>query len=237
VSLDPAIFRALVEQGATPEMLLAVVEAAAAVDEARKEKKRANNAERQARHRNKNNARNALQGVTERDSENPPPNEYISNPPEPSGAKAPATPFAEKVVSVWNEGAASAGLSPARKLNTDRRKHLAARVREHGEEAVCEAIAALFASDWHCGRGGSTWKADLGWLLKSPENFQKMLERGASANGAHAKPIVADQSAYLAGLADKPWINATPRAEQPRRTGNTGPIRAIGDLIPLAGVG
>lgn len=36
MSVDPAIFRALVNQGATPEMLLAVVEASAAVDEARR---------------------------------------------------------------------------------------------------------------------------------------------------------------------------------------------------------
>jgi 5-methylcytosine-specific restriction endonuclease McrA len=36
MSLDPAIFRALVANGATPEMLLAVVEASASVDEARK---------------------------------------------------------------------------------------------------------------------------------------------------------------------------------------------------------
>jgi hypothetical protein len=71
VSLDPAIFRALVANGATPEMLLAVVEASASVDEARLEKKRANNAERQARYRERhqqNNADNALQGVIERDS-------------------------------------------------------------------------------------------------------------------------------------------------------------------------
>ena len=70
MTLDPAIFRALVAQGATPEMLLAVVEAAAAADEDRRARKRANNAERQARFRSKrnaNNADNALPDVTERD--------------------------------------------------------------------------------------------------------------------------------------------------------------------------
>ncbi len=51
MSIDPAIFRAMVENGATPEMLLAVVEAAAAVDEQKKERKRAGNAERQKRFR------------------------------------------------------------------------------------------------------------------------------------------------------------------------------------------
>ena len=79
MSLDPAIFRALVEQGATPEMLLAVVEAAASVDEVNREKKRANNAERQARFRAKNNASNALHDVTERDSVTAP-NDIYSNP-------------------------------------------------------------------------------------------------------------------------------------------------------------
>jgi hypothetical protein len=73
MSLDPAIFRALVANGATPEMLLAVVEASAAVDEARKESKRANNSERQSRFRERNNASNALLAVTECDGVTPPP--------------------------------------------------------------------------------------------------------------------------------------------------------------------
>jgi hypothetical protein len=68
LTLDPAIFRVLVAQGATPEMLLAVIEAAAATEEERRAKKRAGNAERQARFRERN-ASNALRGVTERDEE------------------------------------------------------------------------------------------------------------------------------------------------------------------------
>jgi hypothetical protein len=72
MSLDPAIFRALVANGASPEMLLAVVEASAAVDQERLERKRAGNAERQHRFREarkaESNENNALQAVTERDS-------------------------------------------------------------------------------------------------------------------------------------------------------------------------
>jgi hypothetical protein len=67
VTLDPAIFRVLVAQGATPEMLLAVVEAAAAAEEEKRAAKRAGNAERQARFRQRHNASNALPSVTERD--------------------------------------------------------------------------------------------------------------------------------------------------------------------------
>ena len=81
MSVDPAIFRAMVENGATPEMLLAVVEAAAAIDEQRKERKRAGNAERQKRFRERHNGHgnnsNALQPVTECY----PPNDIYSNPP------------------------------------------------------------------------------------------------------------------------------------------------------------
>jgi len=166
-----------------------------------------------------------------------PPNEYISNPPsEPSEAKASGIPFSEKVVSVWNDMATGTPLSQARKLNTDRRKHLTARVREHGEAAVLDAIRAVGASDWHSGRAGS-WKADLGWLLKSPENFQKMLERASPANDTHAKPMTdADRAAYLAKLNSSPMFAATRNAPAPPpRTGNTGPPRSIGELIPHAG--
>jgi hypothetical protein len=78
--IDPAVFRAMVANGASPEMLLAVVEASAAVEEEKRAKKRAGNAERQARFRaahktddDDSNASNALQAVTERDGVTSPP--------------------------------------------------------------------------------------------------------------------------------------------------------------------
>lgn len=241
MSIDPAIFRALVAQGATPEMLLAVVEADAAVQEAKRAGKRANNAERQARFRGKNksgsNDSNALQRVTERD-ELCPPNEYISNPPEPSEANASPSPFFEKVVSEWNAGPAANGARKASKLDASRKALLKARVRDHGEPELFAAMANLSASKFHCGENDRGWRANLGWFLEA-KNFLKALEMESAmpANAPHAKPMTdADRTAYLAKLNSSPMFATTRNAPAPPpRTGNTGPPRSIGELIPHAG--
>lgn len=85
--------------------------------------------------------------------------------------------FPNRVVEAWNADTAGTPLPKARPLTPDRRKHLAARVKEHGEEAVFVAIRSMAASDFHSGRSGKWTEGNLGWLLKSPENFTKMLER------------------------------------------------------------
>ena len=234
MTIDPAIFRALVAQGATPEMLLAVIEADAAASEERNAKKRADNAERQARFRAKNqpkrNASNALQSVTERDGETLPPNDIYSNPPEPSSANADALPFSNRVVSAWNE-AATAGLTAAKGLDTTRKAHLRSRVKDHGEAAVLEAIRNLAASPFHCGKNDRGWKANIGWFLK-PEGFLKALEMGRTGD---AKPVapVEDAAAYRASLADKPWMRGREgELAQPRNPTHArrGPV-PVGDLV------
>lgn len=107
------------------------------------------------------------------------PNEYISNPHrfDVSSETSAVSDFGDRVVDAWNAGIEGTALPAARKLNPDRRKHLAARAREHGEEAVFAAISNMQRSDFHSGRDGKWTEGNLGWLLKSPENFQKMLER------------------------------------------------------------
>lgn len=157
-----------------------------------------------------------------------PPNDINSNPPSPSSADADAIPLlevipkaeplADRVTAAWNRMAAANGLAEARGLSAERRTHLAARVREHGEAAIFEAIERLGASDWHCGRGErggrggrGTWKADLGWLLKSGDAFLRILER---PHETRRVPVMSEaaRAAYLRGLEDKPWANAPIRA-------------------------
>lgn len=72
MSVDPALLRALQAAGGTMDMVIAIVEADAALDEERKAKKRAGNRERQKRFRDAHNADNALHGVTERDGRDAP---------------------------------------------------------------------------------------------------------------------------------------------------------------------
>ena len=199
MSLSPATIDAMVAAGLTVEQLATVVKAelvaqaeqreqeaiaAAAAEEARREANRAGNAERQRRFKAKRrgtkdggNGDNALPTVTAVTSPEVSPNDIYSNPlPTPSGAKAPSLPLAEQVVKAWNEGPGAAGAVTAKPLNADRRKALSVRVRENGEPAVFAAIRNLGRSAWHCGGNDRGWRADIGWLLKSPEHFQKALE-------------------------------------------------------------
>jgi hypothetical protein len=236
MSIDPAIFRALVAQGATPEMLLAVVEADAAVREEKAAKKRADTAARVRKHRGKGkdgNAGNALHDVTERYAEAAPPNDIYSNPPvTPEIAKAICPPFSEKAVSAWNDGPAAAGATRANALDANRRKLLALRVKEHGEDAVLRAIANLGRSPFHCGKNDRGWRANIGWMLKSPENFMKALEMSGPADAATtAKPMDDEaRAAYLAKLQAAPHLRGIATVDPPPRpNGHAGP-RGFGQL-------
>lgn len=100
----------------------------------------------------------------------------------------------------WNEGPGKAGAATARPLDNGRRAALAARVREHGEPAVFDAIAKLGRSGWHCGGNGGSWRANLGWLLKSPENFQKALEMDPTAPA----PPTATNGSLVAAILARP---------------------------------
>lgn len=66
--IDAAVLRAMAAAGATTEVIIAAVEAAQAADEARREAKRAGNAERQQRFRDRRKARK--EGVTQDNASN-----------------------------------------------------------------------------------------------------------------------------------------------------------------------
>lgn len=174
MSLPNAVIDAMLAAGCTAEQLAAAMKAAN--DEAGKARtvKRANDAERQRRSRSNRSGRAVSRNVTVTECDIPP-NDIYSNPPEPQSSNDDCPPLAEKVVSAWNEQSKN-GLTASRGLDANRRKALAARVRDHGEQAVFDAIRRLGASEWHCGKNDRGWTANLGWLLKSPENFLKALE-------------------------------------------------------------
>jgi len=116
-----------------------------------------------------------------------PPNDIYSNPPpKPSPAADAPCPLAGKVIEAWNEGPAKRGATAAKPLDAGRRKALSLRVREHGEDLVFEAIRNVAGSRFHCGQNDRGWRANIGWLLKSPENFQKALELQPAQSGGGA---------------------------------------------------
>ena len=180
--IAPAVLDALLAAGASAEMIVEAVKAAARDTEARKVITRAKDAERQRRVRSARRGGGASPGVTvtPRDAVDTSPNDNNSNPLPPQSSDEDRVPaqsgFEQQAVAAWNAHAAPAGALPARGLTPRRRQSLKARMSEHGPDAVLEAIANLAASPFHCGRNDRGWRASLGWLLTSPENFQKMLE-------------------------------------------------------------
>ena len=168
-------------------------------------------------------------------TENQPPNEYISNPPKPQTANAVSPPFSAKVVSAWNDGPGKAGATPCRgKLNPQRQAHLRARVRENSEDVVLQAIANLASSKFHCGENDRNWKASLGWMLKSAENFEKCMELATPPLPFQSgKQWTAEErAAHLAkldrmGLGGETPVPKPPPEQAQQRTGQ----RPIGQLV------
>lgn len=167
MSLSASAIRMMAEKGLSASDIADIAEA--------NEPQRSSAAVRQKRYRdNKRNERDVTRDVTGS------PKEYISNPSR-LDAKASCPALSDRVVEAWNDGPGKNGAAKARSLDANRRKLLSLRVREHSEDEVFEAIANLAASDWHCGKNDRGWSANLGWLLKSPENFQKALEMGSAS--------------------------------------------------------
>lgn len=141
--------------------------------------RRAKDRERKRQERAEKKGQSAPVRVVHGRSKDNLPNEYISNPSgfDVSNETSAVPSFPDRVVEAWNGGIAGTPLPAARKLIGSRLKHLRARAKEHGEEAVFEAMRNMIASDWHSGSSGKWLEGCLGWLLKSGENFEKMLER------------------------------------------------------------
>jgi hypothetical protein len=174
MSLPSAVIDALVASGCTVEQLAAAMKAANAAQDERLAEKRAKDAERQRKCRSKNKKPDVSRGVTVTECD--PPNDIYSNPPNPQSSNDDCPPLEIRVVDFWNEAASKSGLTKSRGMDASRKKHLMARKRDHGEEAVFDAIRRISASSFHCGQNDRGWQANLGWMLKSPENFLKCLE-------------------------------------------------------------
>jgi hypothetical protein len=189
------ILDALLEAGATAEMIVAAVKAASRDEEARRADRRARNAasQRRLRQARRSHSRSSPVSMTVADRNDAPPNDNNSNPPRHRSSDEDLPPeLIDRVVTSWNESAAKAGALPCRGINAKRREGLRARRREHGEAALFEAIRNLAGSEFHCGRNPRGWRATLGWLLGNAETFQGMLELTPMAD-AQSPPLTAEE--------------------------------------------
>ena len=227
MGLNAAALRLLAEKGLTAADIVELAEAL----EVRADPTAAERMRRYRANKAAKEAKPVTRNVTDERDGTPTPNEYISNPHvSPDGAKAPCPPsLSERVVSAWNDQAKPAGATGANPLNADRRKALSLRVKEHGEDAVFTAIANIAASPFHCGKNDRGWSANIGWLLKSPENFAKALEMGG---GRSAAPSI-DMDEYRARMArlEAGGFRPDARLADPQAPPRAGKPVALGELL------
>jgi hypothetical protein len=72
----------------------------------------------------------------------------------------------QRIVDAWNEMARATELSTVRDLTGQRRKHLRARLAEHGVEGVLTAISEIGVSSYCHGRNQRGWKAHFDFMLQ-----------------------------------------------------------------------
>ena len=75
----------------------------------------------------------------------------------------------------YNAMAELLGLPKCVKLTEARRKALQARIREHGEDGVCQAIEALRQSAFLAGANDRGWRANWDFVMQ-PSSMVKLLE-------------------------------------------------------------
>lgn len=79
-------------------------------------------------------------------------------------------PYIE-ILNAWN----ALGLTPIRNIAGKRKALLSARLKEHGKDAVLEAIGNIKASSFLRGQSRTGWQITFDWFIK-PSSFQKVLE-------------------------------------------------------------
>jgi uncharacterized protein YdaU (DUF1376 family) len=97
-------------------------------------------------------------------------------------------PDHRRIVDAWNAMAAVAGVPKIRVVSLANRKHLNARMAEHGLEGVLAAIKAVGESDLCRGLKDGWNGADFEWLISNALKFERTL-RGQYANKTGSRPV------------------------------------------------
>lgn len=91
----------------------------------------------------------------------------------------------EKFKVAWNAMAKRCGLPGIEAVTNSRRSHLLARVKEHGMEAVIQAIRKVEQNDWMHGNNDRGWRADADFML-TQSKFTRLIEGGYDRAAAAA---------------------------------------------------
>ncbi len=79
------------------------------------------------------------------------------------------------ILDTWNAMAKASDLPTARAITGGRLTRLRARVKDHGVQAVLDAIAAVPRSRFLCGDNDSGWRADFDFLVQD-KSFGRVIE-------------------------------------------------------------
>lgn len=172
------IVEALVAAGATSEMILAAVRAAEAEQVNALEQRRRNDADRQARKRDREKSRDVtvrhsdrfLTGAGDARVDDKTSTSEI----EPQ-VKKEGDALTREALEAYSAMADRAGLAVPRSITSGRRQRLQAVIREHGLPTFLEAVAKVGASSFCRGGNERGWKADLDFILQA-KSFPKILE-------------------------------------------------------------
>lgn len=82
----------------------------------------------------------------------------------------------KRVIKAWNALTAN-GIQPVSSVHpgSKRYENLTARIRQHGEDKVLEAIERIKTSQFLCGINGRGWSATFDWFVL-PNNFLKVID-------------------------------------------------------------
>lgn len=109
-----------------------------------------------------------------RESESTPP-APLSEVPRDSDPAAPECKV-EAVVQLWNETVAGTSLSQCRGLSDGRRKHIRARMKDHGLGSIRDVFQRIAKSEFANGHNDRGWVMTFDWLMESETNFLKAME-------------------------------------------------------------
>lgn len=139
----------------------------------------------------------------------PSPKPLSSTPPSPPlGGSSPI----DRAILEFSAQAERVGLPVPRKVTSDRRRKIEARLREHGEAAWGEACRRMANSSFCCGENDRGWRADLDFLCQ-PKSFNGLIEgkyddRVAKQSTAPPKKITHasmwTEEAIAFGIIDEP---------------------------------
>jgi len=102
------------------------------------------------------------------------------------------------VEDLWNETASMLGLSPIRKLNSQRKSVIKSRIAEYSKDDLRAVLESPKDCEFLRGENDRGWSAQFDWLLK-PANFVKVLE-GNYADTKPKKEISEREQQILADL-------------------------------------